>query len=277
MRKFSFFTVVIAAFFAVHAQAGKTETAVSAAFQGNWAAPDCGHYEEAMVLTASFFLKSTESETTLWPAYPAGRGADYAVITIAGEDRPAARTEDSLLRLGRLNAPAPKKWPKDWDSLDLNGADEYAGCHDMPALVPLPLVHILAQIDKIAAACAADVTPACRKILFSFVDANKNKKLSPAEFKKAGGLLAVFAALAERHTVPTTDLESAYKQGINDGAVVAGQLLDLRDKNKSGDLDEKELAGFTAELNSAPLQAALKSAGKILPAFTMTALEMPVR
>jgi len=260
---------MIALFTGIAAKA-QAEVSIPAALQGNWASPDCGNYTEGVILTRGFYLKSTEGETAFGPVSLAGGGRDYKALNIAGNVHPVMRTEDSLLKIGNLEGFAPDVWPKTWDELALDGRNEYTGCPEAPAVIPVPLIHVMGFIDEMKKSCAVSVTQACRKLLFSIADSNKNKKISPAEIKKLGAMLFVFAPLAGGGSISTPDLEAAYKAGMDEGEKAADALLSAYDGNHSGDLDEKELRDISPALTGG-VRDALTRLSALLPPFAAAA------
>lgn len=244
----------------------RADSGVDVKFQGPWAAPDCGNDSEGLILTKNFYLKSTEAGSTFSRADFARHG-DYAVLTVAGTAHPAQHTEDSILKIGDAELADVKTWPQAWDDLSLAGRNEYTGCPEAPQAIPVPLVHVMKYIDSLAETCGASMTRACEKLLFSIADTNGNKKISPAEFRKAAAMLFVFAPLAGGQSVATVDLEAAYKTGMGEGRKAADALLAARDANHSGDLDEKELRGIAPLLDSPAVQQALTQTAAVIPAF----------
>jgi hypothetical protein len=241
---------------------------VPADFQGNWAHPDCGNYDEAVILTRFFSLKSTEEKTSFQAVRIQGKGDDYTVLEIDGHPHPALRTEDSLLKIGEMEGANPDAWPKTWDTLPLMGRNEYTGCPETPAVIPLPLTRIMAHIDALHESCAESITADCRKLLFSIVDTNSNGRISRIEIKKAGAMLETFVPLTGGAAISTIVLEAAYKRGVSDGSDLAKTLLTVRDTDESGDLDEKELTGFSSSTASPALQQMLINLGQSFPAFS---------
>lgn len=251
MKGLSVFLIAILLFTGIATKSQAAE-AVPKDMRGDWAHPDCAEYDEAFIITKFFYLKSSREKTVFHPAALIGARGDYSILEIGGTPHPALRSEDSLLRIGDMGGDPVERWAKEWDDLHLLGRNEYAGCFDTPTVVPLPLVRVMKHVDDVAASCGEEMGAACRRLLFSIVDANDNKRLSPAEFSKAGALVAAFLPLAAGKAVATAEMEAAYRQGVAEGAAAAERLLATQDADGSGDLSLEELEGAdTPELRKA--------------------------
>jgi EF hand len=243
------------------------------AIQGNWASPDCAAATTGVIFSKHYYLEVGPGRAGFWPVHVVGKGQDYEVLAFNGADRALQRTEDSLLRIGTMGSVPYRSWPKTWAALPVATRDEYTGCAEPAKPIPAPLLRVMQNAEALHDVCMTDITPACEKLLFKMADANANGKISSAEFQKAGATLAVFAAVAGNDF--TGMIEDVYAAGAAEGLKAGDVLLARMDKDKSGDLSTTELQGFMAKLPLAALRDALGKTGRIWPAFSMSALDIP--
>ena len=238
------------------------EQDVPAKICGNWALPDCKSYEEALIITRHFYLKSDKNGSQLWRLESIARQKDYWVMPIEGVKRPVQVQADGVLKVGLLTGSNPKNWPQSWDSLSMDGHREYMGCVEIPAILPDPLVRVMQHIDEIEAACHASLTTSCTKLLFDIADENKNGKISLREMKDAAAMLASLAALARNNTVSRDALDKAVYQSMRETDRIAKLMPNGRE------LTYEDFSGVLAKADSAPLHEALMSVSKIVPGFS---------
>lgn len=232
--------------------------AIPAKIRGNWALPDCRAYEEGLIITKHFYLKSDKDSSRFWPIDSVAKHKDYWILRIEGKERPARIEADGVLKIANLPGPAPQKWPRTWDALGIDSRHEYMGCADIPAILPDPLVRVMQHIDEIESACHDSLSAACAQTLFNAADTNKNKKISPGELKKAGAMLASIAALIENNTVSRDVMDKAIYQSMRESDRINAQR-----GNK--DLTARDFDGFLGRTDSKPLLDALMSVGTLIP------------
>lgn len=236
------------------------EQDVPAKIRGNWALPDCNTYDEALIITRHFYLKSDKDGSQFWRLDVANKQKDYWVMPIEGVKRPVQLQADGVLKIGLLTGQNPEKWPRSWDGLTMDGHREYMGCVEIPAILPDPLVRVMQHIDEIESMCHESLTPSCTKLLFDIADENKNGKISLREMKSAAAMLASMAALAENNTVSRDALDKAVYQSLRETDRIAAKLGDR-------EMTYKDFSGFLAKADSVPLREALMSVNKVIPGF----------
>jgi hypothetical protein len=233
---------------------------VPAKIRGNWALPDCKSYDEAVIITRNYYLRSDKAGSQFWPLTLASKQKDYWVMPIEGEKRPVRLEADGVLKIGLLSPESTKKWPRNWDSLQMDGRREYMGCVEIPAIIPDPLVRVMQHIDDIKAACSTSLSSQCTKLLFKIADENKNGKISLKEMKTAAAMLADMSALASHNTVTRDALDKAVYQALRETDRIAAKL-------GGREMNYDDFRGFLAKADSAPLREVLKNVGVIVPGF----------
>jgi hypothetical protein len=247
--------------YAAKAQASKSvsEQEVPTKIRGNWALPDCGNTEEGVIITRHFYLQSNKDGSQLWPLTPIRHQKDYLVMPIEGVKRPVKLEQDGILKIGMFDK-SPKTWPARWDNLRADGHREYMGCVEIPAIVPDPLVRVMKHMDDIESACHASLSGTCTKELFKIADKNHNGKISREEMKDAGMMLASLAALAPTHTASRDTIDRAVYDSMRETDRIYAKL-------GGRDMNYEDFKGFVAKADSAPLRAALKNIGAVVPGF----------
>lgn len=224
--------------------------------------PDCGRYDEALIITRHYYLQSDKNGSQFWPLSSIVKRKDYWVMPIEGQERPVMVTADGVLKIG-LPDKTPARWPRRWDKISMDGHREYTGCSDIPAILPDPLVQVMQHIDDIAAACHTSLSSsACTKLLFKIADENKNHKISLSEMKNAAAMLASMAVLAENHTASHEAMDKAVYQAMRETDQIAARA------SMSGrEMSYADFKGFVAKANSTLLNEALKNISAIVPGF----------
>jgi hypothetical protein len=235
------------------------EEGVPAKIHGNWALPDCKSYEEALIITRHFYLRSDKDGSQLWPLSASPKHGDYWIMPMEGAKHPVSVQADGVLKIGLLDSP-PKKWPKSWDALQMDSHREYMDCAEIPAIIPDPLVRAMKHIDEIENACHGSLSDSCRQVLFTIADENKDKKISVREMKNAAAMLASMALLAKDHAASRDALDKTVYQSLQEADKIAARLMP--DGREAG---YKDFEGFPAKANSAALREALADIGKIIP------------
>jgi len=254
---FIFLCIALSTGYAAKAQA---EQEVPAKIRGNWALPDCNAYEEGVIITRHFYLRSDKDGSQLWPIAPAAKQKDYWVMPVEGVKRPVQVQADGVLNIGLMPAEFTGKWPKSWDSLQMDGHREYMGCAEIPAIIPDPLVRVMQHIDEIDTACHASLSQKCTKLLFAIADENKNGKISLKEMKTAAAMLADIAALAKNNTVTRDALDKAVYQALRETDRISAKL-------GGREMSYKDFISFLKKADSAQLREALKNVGTVVPGF----------
>lgn len=254
-----FLVLLLTVFFCVaRAQAEEVPKKI----RGNWALPDCKSYDEALIITHHFYLRSDKDGSQLWLLSASDKHGDYWVMPVEGEKHPVQVTADGVLKIGLTDGATPKKWPKGWDRLQMDGHREYMGCVEIPAIIPDPLVRAMAHIDEVEKACHSSLSDSCKQLLFSIADENKNKKISLSEMKTAASMLASIAVLAKDHTANREALDKAVYQSLQETDKNAARLMP-----DGREMSYKDFSDFVAKADSAPLRDALADIGKIIPGF----------
>ena len=148
--------------YAIKAQSSKvvSEQEVPAKIRGNWALPDCNAYEEALIITRHYYLRSDKDGSRFWTLSASSKQKDYWVMPIEGQKRPVRLEADGVLKIGLLAPESKKQWPKNWDSLHMDGHREYMGCVEIPAVLPDPLVRVMKHMILLQHATQAFRPPA---------------------------------------------------------------------------------------------------------------------
>lgn len=237
--------------------------------QRNWALPDCGNYEEALVLSRYFYLKSTEKDMTLLPATVDSKKKDFWILDLGGEETPVQLQEDGVLKIG---AWGDSRRGSEWDKLSLAGSSEYTGCVEPPKLVPKVMLRMMRFIDRIKDQCTVSVTNECAGVLFKMADEDSSKKLTKKEIEKAVSATIIFAALADKKTLPDNESLALIKSSKADGTKIANLLLATYDKDKSKSLDYNELMEDFKAPDMPIVKDTLLKAGVLLPSFKLAAM-----
>ena len=244
--------------------------AIPEKIQRNWALPDCGKYEEALVLSRFFYLKSTEKDMTLLPVSLDHAQKDYWILDLGGTETPVQLQEDGVLKIGAWAADSKKN--KKWDDLSLGETREYSGCSEPPKLLPKVMQRLMRYIDRIKDQCTISVTNECAGVLFKLADEDSSKKLSKKEIQKAVAATIIFAELAEKKTLADKDSLSLIKKSKTDGETIADALLKTYDKDKSKSLDYNELMENFKAPDMPIVKETLTKAGALLPSFKVVAM-----
>jgi hypothetical protein len=217
--------------------------------QGDWALPDCRHYDEALILTQHFYLKSTKGGNSFFPANYAARGK---TLELAGKKQGIQLEEDGVLRF-------------------LNDKTEYMGCADTPTIIPNIMARFMRYVDRIKAQCTLDVSNDCTRVLFKMTDVNGNGKITADEIKRTFANALLFAELAEKQTLTTKEAITIVKLAKSEGQKISNALMMTQDKNRSKDIDFNELTENTVVPPQPIIREMLLKAGKIFPAFKLAA------
>lgn len=260
----AFFFLLIALCFSWNAAKAQEADGLPQKIQGTWALPDCGRYEEALVVSRYFYLRSLPGSITLLPATLEKKGKDYWIMSLAGDNRPVRLENDGILKVGSYASGSPRK-PENWDDLRLGQITEYMGCGEAPSLVPQTMLRLMSHIDKLKEQCAKEAGGACAKTLFKLADADEDKKLSLSEIKRMTATALLFATLAERRTLSEKESGEITVQAQVEGLKIADDLLSRYDADKSKDLSRKELKDDFAFPGTAAAENAVKKAAALLP------------
>lgn len=265
------FIFLIAALSSWNAGKAQASDSIPQNIQRNWALPDCGNYEEALVLSRYFYLKSTEKDMTLLPATVDSQKKDFWILDLGGEETPVQLQEDGVLKIG---AWGDSRRGSEWDKLSLAGSSEYTGCVEPPKLVPKVMLRMMRFIDRIKDQCTVSVTNECAGVLFKMADEDSSKKLTKKEIEKAVSATIIFAALADKKTLPDKESLALIKSSKADGLKIANLLLATYDKDKSQSLDYNELMEDFKAPDMPIVKDTLLKAGKLLPSFKMAAMSL---
>lgn len=246
--------------------------------RGNWALPDCGSYDEALVFTRYFYLRSTADSQSLLPAGLERQADDYAILSLKDQKAPIQFENDGILTLGVLEQPPARlvrNWPKTWEKLPLDQSIEYTGCTEPPSIVPPSLQRLMRYIDRIQDKCTLSVENDCTRVLFKFVDDDNSNTITKQEIKQALISLAMLAELAAGNILPLEDGRKAIERTKSFADDIANTLMAHYDVNKSKNLDYNELVA-DVPMPALPLVAELlDKTSSLMPAFKIAALALP--
>lgn len=219
-------------------------TALPDKIQGHWALPDCGIYDEALLFTRHFYLKSSADGLSLREAALDRDGGDYMILSLAGAAAPVQVESDGILTLGVLEkSPArrTRNWPRLWERLPIDQTIEYTSCTAAPSVVPKNMVRLMRFIDRIRSACAVTDSRDCARVVFKLADSDNNNRLSRAEITAATESLLLFAEMGAQQSINADDMKKIKARAAEEGKRIGDDLLARYDANKSGDLDYNEI------------------------------------
>jgi hypothetical protein len=257
---------------AAKAQVKQTDGAIPTEFQGNWAAPDCARYEEAMILTTAFSLRAEKDRLSLAPLTVRQAKTDYIVFSFAEHQHPASVTPDKFLTLGNVEDGTPPLWPEHWEEINLAGRMEYTGCSETPGIVPQALDRLMRYIDRIREECTVSLQNDCARVLFKFADENSDNKISPTEIKKTFSTALLLAALADAPAISVEESVRIVKEAKADAQKMADALIAALDKDSSDSLDYNEAVEDFSVPKLPSVKPAVKKIGILIPAFRIAAM-----
>ena len=266
------FIFLIAALYSWNIQKAQASEEVPKKIQRNWAAPDCGDYDTAVILSRYFYLRATEDDITLLPASVRKEQKDYVILDLAGADTPARLENDAILKIGSFAKDSPRQGK--WEDLKLEDAEEFTGCLDAPKIVPKVLQRFMRYVDRIKEQCTLSVTNECAGVLFKLADENGDRKLSAAEIRRTVSSAVLFAALADGKTLSTADATKLINATKGDAQQLADLLLKQYDQNGSKTLDYNELMADFHAPDAPIVKQTLQKAGALLPSFRIVAMTM---
>ena len=266
------FIFLIAALYSWNIQKAQASEEVPKKIQRNWAAPDCGNFDTAVILSRYFYLRSTEDDITLMPASVRNQQKDFVVLDLAGTDTPARLENDAILKMGSFAKDSPRRGK--WEDLKLEDAEEFTGCLDAPKIVPKVLQRFMRYVDRIKEQCTVSVTNECAGVLFKLADENGDKKISAAEIRRTVSSAVLFAELAASQTLSSADAKKLINATKGDAQQLADALLAQYDRNGSKTLDYNELMADFHAPDMPIVKQTLEKAGTLLPSFKLVAMTM---
>lgn len=267
------FIFLIAALYSWNIQKAQASDEIPKTAQRNWASPDCGNYDTAVILSRYFYLKSTEADMTLMPARLRDQKQDYWLFDLAGADTPARLENDGILKIGTYAKDGPRR-PENWDDLKLDDTAEFTGCLEAPKIVPKVLQRFMRFADRIKEQCSLSVTNECAGVLFKLADENGDHRLSVPEIRRTVSSAVLFAALAEKKTLTTEEAAKLIADSKADAETMAETLIAQYDKNHSKTLDYNELMADFHAPDLPIVKATLEKAGNLLPSFKVAAMTL---
>lgn len=241
--------------------------AVPVKIQGNFAAPDCGRYTDALILTKYFYLKSTHKDMRFGTLALQSEQSDHWNVAYDDVTHPTRLEDDGILKIATISG----KGTKEWDNLTIDSVQEYTGCLDAPTLVPRMMERLTRYIDRIREQCTVSLENDCARVLFKLADADANQKITPSEIKRAVAIALLLARLADGKDLPDAESEKIIAQSKTEGTKIAEQILTAQDKDKSGYIDYNEIAENFSAPASSVINPTLTSIGKLIPAFSIVA------
>lgn len=238
--------------------------------KGYWALPDCGEYEEALAITSRFYLKSSTKALSI-DSFTAAPQMDYMILSFAkGGTTPARAEVDGILKLGTVEN-TPDVWPQSWTEVPLAGRLEYAACHDIPSVIPSPLLRVMNVIDTIAETCGQKFDRYCQRALFIAIDDDKDNMIRRNEFKMAGAMLAGFAHALSEKEISQKDLNQSFIDGIEEADTLWQKFFTGKET-----ADYRDFDGFMAKAASEKLNTAAAKVSAVIPAFAPTSVPLPL-
>ena len=264
---------LIAALYSWNVQKAQASEEVPKKVQRNWASPDCGNFDTAVILSRNFYLKSTEADMTLLPAAVSHQEKDYFILDLAGTDTPARLENDAILKIGSYAKDGPRR-PDNWEDLKLDDTEEFMGCLDAPKIVPKVLQRFMRFVDRIKEQCTLSVSNECAGVLFKLADENGDKKVNAAEIRRTVGSAVLFAALAQQQTLGSKEAMKLVNDSKAPALQIANLLLVEYDKDKSKTLDYNELMADFHAPDLPIVKDTLEKAGTLLPSFKIIAMAL---
>jgi|GEM_PF-1392249 len=251
--------------------------ALPAKIQGNWALPDCGIYDEALVFSRYFYLRSTKDTQTLLPAGMERDSGDYTILSLKDQKAPVQLENDGILTMAVLSEPPARRvrnWPTKWEKLPIDQTVEYTACTEPPSLIPQSMLRLMRYIDRVRDQCTMSITNDCARVMFKFADDDSNQKITRTEIKTSLVSMMLFAELSQSGTLSVEDGRKAIDRAKLESDSIADKLFTQYDQNKSGALDYNELMeNFTAP--DAPIiREILEKSGNLLPAMKIAAMAL---
>lgn len=254
-------------------------TQVPAQIQGNWALPDCGFYDEALLFTRYFYLKSTREGISLRPAGLERQAEDYMILSLDGTVAPAQTENDGILSLAtleKLPAKRTRNWPRLWEKLPVEQTLQYAACDHVPDVVPANMARLMRYADRLREACSITGDQNCARVIFKFADNDNNQKVGMPEIISATHSLMIFAELgAAKKPLGKDDLQKIKNRAAQEGAKIADDLLARYDTNKSGDLDYNEMVDDVTPPALPIMREMLEKAAPLMPQLGIVAIALP--
>lgn len=266
MMRFAIF-FLIALFCSENIAEAQELRAIPVKIQGNFAAPDCGRYSDALILTKYFYLKSTRKDMRFGKIALQSEQSDHWTVVYDGIPHPTRLEDDGILKIATILG----KGAKEWDNLAVDSVQEYTGCIDAPTLVPRMMERLTRYIDRIREQCTVSLENDCARVLFKLADADANQKITPSEIKRAVAIALLLARLADGKDLPDVESEKIIAQSKTEGALIADQILAKQDADKSGSIDYNEIAENFSAPQSRVIKPTLISIGKLIPAFGIAA------
>ena len=267
------FIFLIAALYSWNVQKAQASEEVPKKVQRNWASPDCGSYDTAVILSRSFYLKSTDDDMTLMQASMSHEQKDYFILDLGGADTPARLENDAILKMGSYAKDGPRR-PEKWEDLKLEDTEEFTGCLDAPKIVPKVLQRFMRYVDRIKEQCTISVSNECAGVLFKLADENGDKKVSVAEIRRTVGSAVLFAALAEKQTLSSKEAMKLVNDSKGPALQIANLMIAEYDKDHSKTLDYNELMADFHAPDLPIVKDTLEKAGALLPSFKVVAMTL---
>lgn len=254
-------------------------TAVPDQIQGNWALPNCGIYEEALLFTRYFYLKSSGAGLSLRSAGMRQEAGDYMILSLAGSAAPVQVGDDRILSLALLQQAPAKRiryWPQMWEKLPHGETLKYQSCKKPSNWVPANMLRLMRYADRLREACSITSDRNCARVIFKFADSDNDKKIGLPEIVSATHSLMLFAELAAAQG-PTgaDDLKKIKDRAAMEGGKIADDLLARYDTNKSGDLDYNETMGDVTPPMMPIMREMMEKASALMPQLGIMAMALP--
>lgn len=253
-------------------------TVVPPQIQGNWALPDCGIYDEALLFTRYFYLKAAPEGLSLNPAALERKTKDYMILSLGSKAAPVQIENDGIMTMALLEKPPARRlrdWPAAWEALPHDQTIEYTACTDAPKVVPKNMVRLMRYIDRLRDACTQVNDKNCARVVFKFADNDNNKKVSRKEITAAAHSLMLFSELAVQDHMDAVALAALKKRSDEEGEHIADDLLARYDADKSGDLDYNETVDSVTPPNLPIMHEMITKAANLIPTLKIAAMALP--
>lgn len=253
-------------------------TALPDKIQGNWALPDCGIYDEALLFTRYFYLKSSPAGLSLRPAGLDRQAEDYMILSLSGAAAPVQVENDGILTLAVLERPPARRtrnWPRLWEKLPHDQTVEYTACTEAPSVVPKNMVRLMRFVDRLRDGCAVTNSKDCARVAFKLADSDNNNRLTSGEIRAATESLMLFAEMGAQTTLDAATIAKTKERAKSEGDKIAADLMARYDANKSGDLDYNEIVENFTPPALPVIREMAEKAGNLLPALQVAATALP--
>lgn len=212
------------------------KTGADSQITGEWASPDCGRPQTALLVTSGFMLLAGKNGFELTAYRRMDKGPDHLILATADEKLAAQRSEDGMLRLKTAGDTSIV-----FEEIDNTDQHEYAHCAKTPPQIPATLRRMMRHIDRLRDDCSlTKAADQCARTIFKMADSDNSGFLTAAEIKLAALGAGMLARLADQENVSLADLETAVASARKLGEALADHMQQAQDKDANGKIDYNE-------------------------------------